>query len=62
MYKEDLTIKNLQCVICHKTKPNQTKLKSKDKKKNVNDFNRRKSKIFFFVVYLVYLHIIAMYI
>ena len=26
MYKEDLTLNNLQWLICHKTKPNQTKL------------------------------------
>ena len=25
MYKEDLALNNLQCLICHKTKPNQTK-------------------------------------
>ena len=25
MYKEDLAINNLQWMICHKTKPNQTK-------------------------------------
>ncbi len=25
MFKEDLTLNNLQCLICHKTKPNQTK-------------------------------------
>ena len=23
MYKEDLTLNNLQCLICHKTQPNQ---------------------------------------
>ena len=27
MYKEDLALNNLQRLICHKTKPNQTKLK-----------------------------------
>ena len=26
MYKEDLTLNNLQWLICHKTKQNQTKL------------------------------------
>ena len=25
MYEEDLALNNLQCLICHKTKPNQTK-------------------------------------
>ena len=25
MYKKDLALKNLQCLICHKTQPNQTK-------------------------------------
>ena len=27
MYKEDLALNNLQWLICHKTKPNQTKPK-----------------------------------
>ena len=26
MYKKDLTLNNLQWLICHKTKPNQTKV------------------------------------
>ena len=25
MYKQDLALKNIQSLICHKTKPNQTK-------------------------------------
>ena len=25
MYKKDLALSNLQCLICHKTQPNQTK-------------------------------------
>ena len=28
MYKEDLAINNLKWLICHKTKPNQTKPKN----------------------------------
>ena len=26
MYKQDLALNNLQCLVCHKTKPNQTNL------------------------------------
>ena len=26
MYKQDLVLNNLQCLICHKTKPNETNL------------------------------------
>ena len=29
MYKEDLALNNLQWLICHKTKPNQTKTKER---------------------------------
>ena len=31
MYKPDLALDNLQWLVCHKTKPNQTKLISKNK-------------------------------
>ena len=35
MYKEDLILNNLQCLICHKTQPNPTQL-------NVCDYNLKR--------------------
>ena len=34
IYKPDLTLNNLQCLICHKTKPNQSNERSHDDDKH----------------------------
>ena len=35
MYKQDLASDNLQCLICHKNQPNQTKLSDKERNDQV---------------------------